>query len=94
MSICEALVKVLGEDAKKKLYEFENFKIKQIYDYCVKKASPKCVYLMHNKLKTYMKFFKNQEKGVLPFTYGKCVFSDMEYDDHNSVDLNCKKMIN
>jgi len=42
---------------------------------------------MHHKLLSYLKYLKAQDKGVLPFAYGKDLFDNAQYDDFNTVGL-------
>ena len=58
MSVCEALDRVVGDDYRKNLLEFENAKIKEIHKYLLKSTGPRCVYVMHHRLLSLLKYYK------------------------------------
>lgn len=52
---------------------FERKKLKEIGAYVEKDSGPKCVKFMHSKLLHLMKYYLQEDKGVLPFVFGKHV---------------------
>jgi len=81
LQISEALERTIGEDYRRKLYDYEVSKTDEIYNYMHDKSSVKCIKHMHEKLQTYMKFMKKHNHGCVSFTYGEDVFADMDTEE-------------
>ena len=81
LQISEALERTVGDDYKRKIYEYENDKTSEIDKYIKKHSSVKCVKFMHEKLLTYIKFMAEHNKGAVTFTYGEDVHCDMSLDE-------------
>ena len=77
LAICEGLDKVVGQDYKANLLEFEKSKIAELHDYMTNRASTKCIKIMHERLWTFSRFFQANAKGVLPFKFGADVHKDL-----------------
>jgi hypothetical protein len=77
------LEKTVGDEFKRKIYDYGNEKNKELDNYIKHHSSPKCVKFMHEKLLTYLKFMTWHNKGTLSFTYGEdihCNMTDEEID--------------
>jgi len=81
LTVCEALDKVVGDDYRSSLADFEKFKLDEIHSYANHSSGGKCLYVMHTRLATLLKFFHRQGKGVLPFVYGKDVSDELPYEE-------------
>ena len=75
VSVCEAIGKVVGEDYRKPLREFERSKLQEIEKYIEGYADSSCIKNLHYKLMTFMKYFLKNDKGMFGITYGEDVHS-------------------
>jgi hypothetical protein len=85
LQICEALERTVGEDYRRKIYDYEVDKTTEIANYIKNKCSSKCVKLMQEKLGTYMRFLTEHNKGTLRFTYGVDIHSGMTLEECESM---------
>ena len=81
LQIAEALERTIGQDYRRKLFDYEKSKTDEIYDYIKNKCSTKCIKHMNEKLMTYMKFMKDHNKGCVSLTYGEDVYSGMPNEE-------------
>ena len=81
LQICEALERTVGEDYRRKIYDYEVDKTTEIGKYIKTKCSNKCLKIMHEKLQTYMRFLTEHGKGTMSFTYGEDVHSEMTVEE-------------
>lgn len=77
LHICEALSRVLDGKHDVSLGTFEREKLHEIATYVTKHSSPRCVKFMHERLLAFMKHYSAEDKGVLPFVYGRHVHKQM-----------------
>ena len=102
LQICEALQKTVGQDYLRKLHDYEVSKTEEIDKYLTTQCSTKCVKLMTEKLKTFMKFISKHNQGTVSFTYGEdinknmspeeCEFMNQSYEI--GIELKAKHILN
>lgn len=81
--VCEGLDRVVGEGGgdRKSLLDFEKDKLEEIGEYISRCKSTNMVQAINKKVASLLDVYTEQEKGVLPFTWGKDVTTGMQEDE-------------
>ena len=80
LMMCEGLHSVLGDELKSAIIKFEKFKVDELDKY-LEEADGSTVKIMSRRLQHLMRFYKQQNQGVLPFEFGKDVYKGMNYQE-------------
>ena len=84
--ICEAIEKVVGQDYRPNLIEFEKSKNQELGVYA-KGAGPRCVKYMHDRLQSYLRWMVEKDSGCIPITWGEDVRHTMPLEEFEHVDM-------
>ena len=84
--ICEALEKIIGNDYRMNLVEFERSKNQELGEY-VKGAGPVCVKYMHHRLQTFLNWMVEKDSGCIAITWGEDVKHMMYSEEFEHIDV-------